>query len=150
MTKRWLLVLFAIAAILRLGFVWIAPAWYDENFTLIVSRLPFDRMLLAVAGDVHPPLWYLLLWPLGQLHAPIWVLRIPAALLSVFSVGIFWSILGALELSPRVRVAALVLMAILPIQLYYAMEARMYTLLEFLVLAAVLRSEERRVGKECS
>lgn len=146
MTKRRLIVLFSVATVLRLGFVWIAPAWYDENFTLIVSRLPFDRMLAAVAGDVHPPLWYLLLWPLGQLHAPIWVLRIPAALLSVLSVGIFWSILGALELSPRVRTAALVLMIIMPIQLYYALEARMYSLLEFLVLAAVLAMLRKQWG----
>jgi hypothetical protein len=144
MTKRWLIVLFSVAAVLRLGFIWAAPAWYDEAFTQVVSRLPFERMLVAVTGDVHPPLWYLLLWPLGQLQAPIWVLRIPAALLSIFSVGIFWSILGALELSPRVRTAALVLMVIMPIQLYYAQEARMYALLEFLVLAAVLAMLRRK------
>jgi hypothetical protein len=138
MSKRWLALLFSVSAVLRLGFVWLAPAWYDENFSLILSRLPLGRMLAATAGDVHPPLYYLLIWPLGQLHAPIWALRIPGALLSLASVWLFWHILQALELRPHVQAAALVLMAIMPIQLYYAQEARMYSLLEFLVLAACL------------
>jgi uncharacterized membrane protein len=134
--KKPLALIFSLATILRLAFIGIAPAWYDESFTLLVTRLPFDRMLLALSGDVHPPLWYLLLWPLGQLHAPIWILRIPAAIFSLLSLWCFWRILVLLELSPRVRIAALVLMAVMPIQLYYAMEARMYSLLEFLVLLA--------------
>jgi hypothetical protein len=146
MNRKYLAWLFAIAAILRLGFIWIAPAWYDENFTLILSRLPMAHMLAATAGDTHPPLYYLLVWPLGQLHAPIWILRIPSAMLSLAAMRIFWHILEALELRPRVRMAALVLMAIMPIQLYYAQEARMYSLLEFLVLAACLAMLRKRWG----
>ena len=146
MIKKLLAWIFAIAAILRLAFIWIAPAWYDENFSLILSRLPLARMLAATAGDTHPPLYYLLIWPLGQLHAPIWVLRIPGALLSLASVWLFWRILEDLELRPRVRIAALILMAIMPIQLYYAQEARMYSLLEFQVLAACLAMLRKRWG----
>jgi hypothetical protein len=143
-SKRFLAWLFAVSAVLRLAFVWVAPAWYDENFSLILSRLPLGQMLAATAGDVHPPLYYLLIWPLGQLHAPIWALRIPGALLSLASVWLFWRILQAFELRPHVQAAALVLMAIMPIQLYYAQEARMYSLLEFLVLAACLAMLRRR------
>ena len=146
MSRKFLIWIFAISAILRLAFIWVAPAWYDENFSLILSRLPLARMLTATAGDTHPPLYYLLIWPLGQLHAPIWVLRIPGAILSLASVWLFWRILEALELRPRVRVAALILMAIMPIQLYYAQEARMYSLLEFLVLAACLAMLHKRWG----
>jgi hypothetical protein len=29
----------AIATVLRLAGIWRAPLWYDENFTLILSRL---------------------------------------------------------------------------------------------------------------
>ena len=144
MPKRFLAWLFTIAALLRLGLIWLAPAWYDENFSLILSRLPMGQMLAATAGDVHPPLYYLLIWPLGQLHAPIWVLRIPGALLSLASVWLFWRILVEFDLPVRVQSAALILMAIMPIQLYYAQEARMYSLLEFLVLAACLAMLQRR------
>ena len=138
MSNRFLAWIFAVSAVLRLAFVWIAPAWYDENFSLILSRLPLEKMLAATAGDVHPPLYYLLIWPLGQLHAPIWALRIPGALLSLASVFLFWRILEELRIPVRVQYAAMVLMAIMPIQLYYAQEARMYSLLELLVLATCL------------
>ena len=144
MSKRFLAWLFAISAVLRLGFLWLAPAWYDENFSLILSRLPLARMLAAAAGDVHPPLYYLLIWPLGQLHAAIWVLRIPSALLSLASLWLFWQVLQEFKLPVRVQKAALILMAIMPIQLYYAQEARMYALLEFLVLAACLSMLRQR------
>ena len=146
MSKRFLAWLFAVSAVLRLAFLWLAPAWYDENFSLILSRLPFAQMLAATAGDVHPPLYYLLIWPLGQLHAPIWALRIPGALLSLASVWLFWQILEELHIPLRVQYAAMILMAIMPIQLYYAQEARMYSLLEFLVLAACLAMLRKRLA----
>jgi uncharacterized membrane protein len=144
MSRKFLAWLFGIAAVLRLGFIWLAPAWYDENFSLILSRLPLGRMLAATAGDVHPPLYYLLIWPLGQLHAPIWALRIPGALLSLASLWLFYRLLQELQVARRVQVAAMLLMAVMPIQLYYAQEARMYSLLEFLVLAACLAMLRRR------
>jgi hypothetical protein len=144
MSKRSLAWIFAIGSLLRLSLIGLSPAWYDENFTVILSRLPFGRMLTAVAGDVHPPLYYLLIWPLGQLHAPIWVLRIPGALLSISAVWLFYRVLQEFDLPVRVQKAALILMAIMPIQLYYAQEARMYTLLEFLALAACLAMLQRR------
>lgn len=142
MSKRTLIILFIVAGILRLGFLWAAPLWYDENFSLILSRLPFAQMWTAMLGDVHPPLYYLLIWPIGQLmnawHLPAWILRIPSALLSIASLWLFWKILQIFEPSPRVQVASFVLMAIMPLQLYYAQEARMYALLEFFVLAGFM------------
>jgi uncharacterized membrane protein len=148
MNKKVLIALFAVAAVLRLAMVWQPQLWYDENFTLILSRLPLDRMLAAVAGDTHPPLYYLLIWPLGQLlkspNAPVWVLRLPSVIFSLAALWVFWCILKNFELKPRVRAVALILMAIMPIQLYYAQEARMYALLEFLVLAGFLAMLKRR------
>jgi uncharacterized membrane protein len=150
MNKRLLIGLFALAAVLRLGFLWLAPFWYDENFSLILAKAPFHVMWAAMLGDVHPPLYYLLIWPLGQLLNvtgwPVWILRIPSALLSLAAVYVFWRILEAFEPSARVRLAALVLMAIMPVGLYYAQEARMYALLEFLVLAAFLALWKRSWG----
>jgi mannosyltransferase len=144
MNKKFLLWTFTVSAVLRLGFLRVAPAWYDESFSLILSRLPLARMLAATAGDTHPPLYYLLIWPLGQLHAPIWVLRIPGAILSLVAIWLFYRILQELNLPLRVQMAALILMAIMPLQLYYAQEARMYSLLEFLILAACLAMLRRR------
>lgn len=150
MSKRFLIWIFAIGTILRLAFIWVAPFWYDENFTLLALRLPLDRMLAAIAGDVHPPLFYLVLWPLGQLvdilHAPIWILRLPSVLFSVLALVIFALILQRLDLHARIKTTTLVLMAVMPFQLYYAQEARMYTLLELLTLLAFLAMLMRRWG----
>jgi hypothetical protein len=131
-------IVLAIAAILRVGFIWIAPFWYDESFTLLLVRLPFNQMLAAIAGDVHPPLYYVLLWPIGQLlnitSLPIWILRIPSAIFSILAVWFFWKVLLVYEPKEKTRFTALILMAIMPIGLAYAQEARMYALLEFLVV----------------
>jgi hypothetical protein len=148
MNKRNLSILLIVAAVLRLGFIWVAPFWYDEQFPLVLSRLPFSQMWAAMLGDVHPPLYYLLIWPLGQLlnitNLPVWILRLPSAIFSILAVWVWWMILQKLEPSPRVRNAALLLMVIMPAGLYYAQEARMYALLEFLVLHAFYMMWQRR------
>ena len=53
--------------------------WYDEVFTLAVAGLPLGRMFMALAGDVHPPLFYLIEWFNIRLFGP-GALRLPAFL----------------------------------------------------------------------
>jgi len=35
--------------------------WLDETYSAFVAKLPFFQLLRFAAGDVHPPLFYLLL-----------------------------------------------------------------------------------------
>lgn len=130
----------AAGIVLRFVGFWVPQFWYDENFTLILSRLPFDRMLAATAGDVHPPLWYVISWAVSHIapHAPVWILRVPAILLSVASLFVYRRLLREMILPASLQVGALALMAVLPMQVWYAQEARMYALLELLVLLGVL------------
>jgi hypothetical protein len=144
MTRKTFTALFVIGTIARIAGMWIPPLWYDENFTWILAFLPFDRMLAATAGDVHPPLWYLIEWgfvhglnDLGFAVAP-WMSRIPAVVFSIASLAIVRELLDDLNIPARVRIGAMVLMAVLPMQIWYAQEARMYALLEMLVLLALL------------
>lgn len=132
--------LIILGIVLRLIGFWIPSFWYDENFTFILSRLPFDRMIAATAGDVHPPLWYLITWTISHIApaAPAWVLRIPAILFSVMSLFAFQAVMRELNIPVKVQLAGMALMVLLPMQLWYAQEARMYSLLELLVLFAVL------------
>src|SRR3972149_7180272 len=46
--------------------------------------------------------------------------------------------MGGLSLPPLVQVASLCMMAVMPMQLWYAQEGRMYALLLFLVLLSLL------------
>jgi len=135
MTKRLLIATAVLGVLLRIIPIWTRQPWYDENFTIILARLPLSDLLAATAWDVHPPLWYLLCWPLAHLNLPGWAIcRIPALLASLASLWVFWQILRETATSPRVRTAAFVLFALLPTQIYYAQEGRQYALLTLLFL----------------
>lgn len=138
---------FILAVLLRVVWINVPPLWYDENFTLILARLPWDRMIDATVGDVHPPLWYVIVWAVYHIlpNAPAWVIRVPSLLASVAALWLFAQIMPRLGISPRVARAALVLMAVLPMQIWYAQEGRMYAMLECLVLLALYAALERRM-----
>lgn len=132
--------IYILGIALRIVWINIPPLWYDENFTLILARLPLDQMLKATAGDVHPPLWYLVEWGIYHITPDLlrlsnaWIIRLPALVFSIASLYLFDAIMLKLQVSSQVRKAALFLMAVLPFQLWYAQEGRMYAMLEFFVL----------------
>lgn len=136
MPRKFLIVVLSIAGLMRALFIWRAPLWYDENFTLLLARLSLMNMFTAAAGDVHPPLWYLVEW--GIFHvipaAPAWFLRLPAMICSIASLWVFIKIVIALDAPASVSQIAVVMMAILPMQIWYAQEGRMYAMLEMFVL----------------
>jgi uncharacterized membrane protein len=146
MTKRLPLILAAVGILLRIIPVWAMPLWYDECFTVLLSHLPMDRMLAATAGDVHPPLWYLICWLVAYIpFLPAWAaIRIPSLLAGIAAIYVWWLVLKALPLNPRVRIVAFGLFCLLPQQIYYSQEGRMYALLTLLVLAAWLCILRRR------
>lgn len=130
----WLIALPGI--ILRVWAITASPLWYDERFTQLIAGLPLDRLLVATAGDVHPPAYYLMVkswtWLFG--NTPL-ALRLFSALFSALSLYTFWMITGEMDLPNPARLVALAVMTYHPSQIYYAQEARMYTLLQELVLS---------------
>jgi uncharacterized membrane protein len=140
MKPRTFWLIFSIGIILRIVWISVPPLWYDENFTLILSRLPFGEMMNATAGDVHPPLWYIIEWLYMHIspNMPAWAIRLPALAFSIISLMLFVDVMIELRISPKVQTAALFLMAVMPFQLWYAQEGRMYAMLEFLVLFTLL------------
>ena len=124
MIKRLPFLLAASGILLRAIPVWATRTWYDENFSILLARLPIPRLLAATAGDVHPPLWYLLCWPLAHIPGiPAWaVVRVPAVLASIATLWVWWKILETVETSPRVRLVAFGLFCFIPQQIYYAQE----------------------------
>jgi len=134
MTRKSFLILFSVAALLRVLFVWQAPLWYDENFSLLIARLPFEQFWQAILGDVHPPLYYLIIRPIAQLGGAAWLIRLPSVAFSLAALYFAWKSFIELRVPPLVQFAALTLLTILPTQLWFAQEARMYALLEMLVM----------------
>lgn len=137
MKRMFYLITVAVAFVLRAAYIWRAPLWYDENFSLLLAKLPFDRMISATAGDTHPPLWYAILWVEYHLgfDLPNWCIRIPALLFGVLACMLFWRVLGEVGVPDLTRKAAMLIFVLAPIQLWYSQEGRMYTLFELEMLA---------------
>jgi len=140
MKQRTFWIVFTIGIILRVFWINVPPLWYDENFTLILVRLPFAQMIQATAGDVHPPLWYIIEWTLYHISPVVapWQLRLPALFFSIVSMVLIYQIMDSIDVPPNIQTATMFLVAVMPFQLWYAQEARMYAMLEFFVLFTLL------------
>lgn len=134
-----------IGAALRLARLGAQDLWYDEAATAWMAGLPWGRLVQAVAGDVHPPLWYAIekaaVCFLG--NTPL-SLRLPAALCSIAALALLPGLAGALGLDRRVGLAATWIMALSPFQIWYAQEGRMYALLLLAVEVGALGVFTRR------
>jgi uncharacterized membrane protein len=145
-TIRTPLLLGLAGTLLRIIPFWAMPTWYDENFTILVSRLPLPQLIAATAGDVHPPLWYLLIYPLVHIPGfPGWLaIRLPSLIFGIASLWVFWKVLMYFDFpgwrlpSDRFKLVAFGLFCLVPQQIYYSQEGRMYALLTLLVLVAWL------------
>ncbi len=131
--EGWLpLALILLALILRL-WRWDAQSlWLDEAMSWWWARLPFQETLargLQIAGDPHPPLYYLALhlWSsaFGDGEGALRAFSILAGTLLVLPIyG-----LGRRLFNPAVGAIAGLLVAVNPFLIWYSQEVRMYALL---------------------
>jgi len=140
----WWFCIFGPGSFIRLWGLSAQSLWYDEAFTALVAALPWPRLLAATAGDVHPPLWYvlekLIVLVLGNSEV---ALRLPSAIFGVFNIWLIRKVGERLGFSQPVVVLASAIMAFAPFQIYYSQEARMYELLQALILLAAWAILER-------
>ena len=139
--ETWIL---ALALGLRLPILGI-DFWYDEAFTALISKLPLGRMILATAGDVHPPGYYLITWAI--MHTVGFseiALRLPSVLFGVVVVWLTYRIALEIGLERRVALLSMLLATVNPHMIHYSQEARMYSLLAALVLGGLLAVLQRR------
>ncbi len=104
--------------------------WVDEAFSLWLARHPLPALLTWVARiDQHPPLYYLLLagW-IRVAGTSETALRGLSVLLSTFTLPLAYR-LGTAVAGPRAGTLLLLLLALAPLQIRYAQEARMYALM---------------------
>ena len=126
----WLLVsIVALAVALRFFQLGEWSFWHDEALSVLLARKPLTDLLHIAAGDVHPPLYFLVVRAflvLGQSEA---IVRLPSALCS--SAVVLGLYLVAHDLfDSRVALVSAFLFTVCPFQLFYAQEARMYAQLE--------------------
>lgn len=138
----WLML---IALALRVLWLGNAALWYDESGSAWMASLPFDAMLTATGGDVHPPLYLALLWVWARIFGMSeFSVRLPSVIVSVLSLPLAWHIGEQLRLKREAVIVGVGLMVLAPVQLHYAQEARMYMLMQFEFLLGLFGALSRR------
>lgn len=119
--------------------------WYDETFSAAFAQLPFADLGRAIIADVHPPLYYWLLWHIENLFgASEWALRLPALVFGVGSVWMMYHVTFALTNRKMIALIASVILAFMPMHIRYSVEARAYSLMVLVVLIGLLGSLKKR------
>ncbi|WP_322797759.1 glycosyltransferase family 39 protein [Thermoflexus sp.] len=103
--------------------------WYDEGTSARLSEGPLRHILESAAQDIHPPLYYVLLYGWGTLVGrSVFALRAFSALTGVLLIAAVGNLTARL-FGRRAAGLAMLLTAVHPLAIYYAQETRMYTLL---------------------
>jgi hypothetical protein len=123
------IIIVLIGILLRLTTLESKSLWYDEAYTVQRAALPIEGVWSEsgrARTDSHPPLYYagLHYWMAvtGQSEA---ALRLPSAVVSIANLGLLY-LLGRRLFGREVAFVAVSLLALSPLDLWYAQEARMY------------------------
>jgi|CXWL01.1.fsa_nt_gi uncharacterized membrane protein len=112
--------------------------WLDEAASLTFSGLSLGDLFVALKGDFHPPLFYLLLhyWLLATRSlGEVWI-RFPFILIGSLTVPVLYLFLLELLGPQKKKVALMAALLLLfnPLHIYYSIELRMYSLSALLSL----------------
>lgn len=115
--------------------------WYDESVSLFIARQTVPELIVHTAGDVHPPLYYLLLHYWLQVAGT-----------SEFAAGYFSVCFGVVLVALTYRLSqrwfglnagfiTAIVAALSAFSLWYAQEIRMYTLAAGVATLAMLLAD---------
>jgi mannosyltransferase len=121
-----LLAVVLLAAGLRLYRIDAQSLWYDEGNSARIAERSFELIIAGAGGDIHPPLYYLVLsgWRavFGGGEAALRALSALCGALAVLFTGLTLAQPGYI----RAGLIAAFLSAVAPFAVYYGQEARMY------------------------
>jgi hypothetical protein len=127
-----------VGGFLRVLMLGIKGMWLDETFSVWMSHHNIlDMLQWIVRIDQHPPLYYLLLhyWIARYGDTPYYA-RMFSALFGTATIPVIY-LIGKRMAGEVVGLAAAIFLALSPFNIYYAQEARMYTLLMFNAAMAI-------------
>jgi len=128
-----LLAILLVALILRLAYLGTKSIWLDEAFAVWqADKSPAE--IWNAEYDNHPPMYYLLLQTWMAFGRGEAVIRLPSVLTSMISLVLLY-ILARRLCDEKTALAAVALLAVAPLDLWYAQEARMVI---FVIPAALL------------
>lgn len=135
----WLLLLL-LAFALRVGGLADHNFWWDEGIGVWLARMPVAESIRWTAGDVHPPLYYILQrgWYLLAGEGEF-ALRFSAVLCSFLTVPLIYHLGRALSRrdGARIGLLAALFLALSRFAITWAQEIRMYALAALLTTGAL-------------
>jgi 4-amino-4-deoxy-L-arabinose transferase-like glycosyltransferase len=123
----WIVAFLLLGAAVRFPNLGARSLWFDEALGGVIARLSTGQVLANVTGSSHPPGYYFLLHLWRAVGESGFALRFPSAWFSLAAVALVARLGRDLIDKWGARLAALG-MALAPFQVYYAQEARMYSL----------------------
>ncbi|HPX94057.1 MAG TPA: glycosyltransferase family 39 protein [Candidatus Moranbacteria bacterium] len=134
--KYSLVIILLLATVLRLFQIGKRDFWFDEAFTGIVVKSSISDMFAVILKDVHPPLYYILAKAFSSFfNYNVIGLRLFSAIFGILAVSAVY--IFAKELfNKKAAVWASLITAISPFAIEYSQEARMYSMLGFLIVIA--------------
>lgn len=131
-----LVALLVLAFALRVYRLDAQSLWYDEAVTAQVVQQGLPELARWTADDIQPPLYYAIVAGWTRLAGVgEWALRFPSAWFGAAMVALA-NALGRRLFGPLAGLLAALMGAVHPLWVYYSQEARMYTLLTALGMAA--------------
>ena len=126
--------------------------WYDEAFSVYLAHFDLAEITARTAADIQPPFYYYLLhfW-IGGAGDSEFALRFLSLFFGVATIPLLYVTALRLFANRTAALIAALLATFSPLYLWYSQEARMYTLITFLLLLssyALLRELEGNDGIE--
>ena len=133
--KLALLTIFLTGLVLRLYDLGSESLWWDEVYAITTMAKPGPLEIIRMSStDNNPPLFYLILhyWMLLAGDSEFSV-RLPSAMAGALAIPVIYKI-GTLLFSRSAGLLAALILALSAYHLYYAQEARAYSVMVFLTL----------------
>lgn len=118
-----------VGALLRLLSLTREGLWYDEALTALSMKMPFAEMLKDRFAAGHSPLYFTGLYVWSRFFgASKFSLRFPSAAASIVSIYYFWLLARKLFTNYKAAVLSTVFFTLSALNIYFAQEARMYSM----------------------
>lgn len=154
MNKKIFIGIILLATLLRFIGIASRPIWYDEAFSILFAEKGLSAMLYGTltststgSADIHPLGYYTLLWGwMNFFGSSIFIARLFSTIINLLSLILVYKISEKLFNQKTANYASL-LFSILPFQIHFAQEIRMYAMLSLWLLLATfsfLKTKENK------
>lgn len=149
----WMTIITWLGFTVRLAYLDVPSLWADEAFSwLVTSQSLATAIELALINFVHPPLYYLLLYPATRLNQSEFVLRFPSVMFGLISIPLIYRLGRELTSEPgqarRVGLLAAVFLALNPFHIWFSRDARNYGLVFLLALLMLYTFHQLLQGRK--